>query len=76
MITANVANKPNMEHYAATIADEVTARCSACGTTWRYARHEALACPFCAATFIEAHFGSTAPVTYVDFEASGGCTAR
>lgn len=73
MISRNVSQCANMSHIA-TLADTVTARCSACGSTWRYERHEALFCPMCAAHFTFAHFSSAAPATYVDFDAEGGAT--
>lgn len=73
MISMDVSNQRNLQHID-TIADEVTARCSACGSTWRYERHEALTCPMCAASFTLAHFAATVPITYVDFDAVGGCT--
>lgn len=72
MITVDVSNQDDMRHYA--LADEVTARCGACGTSWTYARHEALRCPMCAAAFTLAHFSQAVPVTYIDFDASGGAT--
>lgn len=73
MVQIDVSQQRSMQHFS-TLADEVTARCSACGCSWTYARHEALVCPMCAAHFTIAYMASTSPVTYVDFDAQGGAT--
>lgn len=69
----DVSQCASLEHLSAQLPNEVDARCDACGASWRYERHEALSCPFCAAAFTMAHFSSVAP-RYVDFDATGGCT--
>ena len=73
MVSIDVSGRADMSHYT-TLADEVRARCDACGCNWTYQRHEALFCPMCAARFTMAYMSSTSPVTYVDFGASGGAT--
>lgn len=36
--------------------DSIEAKCECCGHIWQYARHEALACPFCNARFEKVDF--------------------
>lgn len=73
MVSLDIRNYRDLQHVRG-IANEVTARCSACGASWRYERHEALVCPMCAAGFTTAYFTSAAPATYVDLDAVGGAT--
>lgn len=75
MVSHNVSDRANLLHIA-TVRASVTARCSACGASWRYQRHEALTCPMCAAHFTMAYMTAAPDVGYVDFDAEGGCTAR
>lgn len=46
--------------------DKVEAKCECCGHIWKYARHEALACPFCNARFESVTFNFDKSIAFFD----------